>query len=90
MSAQPAKKQKRLNEGSSSRDFQEWWRKRFGMIKKSDRALCVLCSKSVVCRTSSIKQHYETVHKLLCDKSEARTKRTHFSKINNRKCSQMF
>jgi hypothetical protein len=23
-----------LNEGSSSRDFQEWWGERFGMIKK--------------------------------------------------------
>jgi hypothetical protein len=34
MSAQPAKKRKRSNEGGSSRDFQEWWSERFGMIKK--------------------------------------------------------
>jgi hypothetical protein len=63
MSAQPVKKQKRSNEGSSSRDFQDWWSERFGMIKNCDKALCILCSASVVCRTFSVKQHYETVHK---------------------------
>jgi hypothetical protein len=36
MSAQPVKKQKRSNEGSSNRDFQEWWSSRFGMIIKGD------------------------------------------------------
>jgi hypothetical protein len=63
MSAQPAKNQKRSNEGSSSRDFQEWWNERFGMIKKGDKALCVSCSESVACRAYSVKRHHETVHK---------------------------
>jgi hypothetical protein len=39
MSAQPAKKQKRSNEGSSRRDHQQWWSERFDMIKKGKAAL---------------------------------------------------
>ena len=29
-----------------------------------------MCSESVVCRTSSVKRHYESNHKWLLDKSE--------------------
>lgn len=39
------------------------------MIFKNNKALCVLCSESVVCRTSSVKRHFETVHKIRITKS---------------------
>jgi len=42
---------------------------KYGMIFKNIKALCVLCSKSVVCRTSSVKRDFETIHKTLLTKS---------------------
>jgi hypothetical protein len=56
-------------EESTSRNFQEWWIFKYGMIFKNNKALCVLCSESVVCRTSSVKRHFETIHKTLLTKS---------------------
>ncbi|XP_076308667.1 uncharacterized protein LOC143224092 [Tachypleus tridentatus] len=44
------------------------------MNKKGDKALCILCSERVMCRTSSVKWHYETVHKWLCNKDEQEQK----------------
>ncbi|XP_062927408.1 copper homeostasis protein cutC homolog isoform X1 [Mobula hypostoma] len=85
MSDTPAKKQKLSTEWRSSRDFQQWWSERFGMIKKGDKALCVLCSETVVCRTSSVKRHYKTVHKWLCDKSEEEQKEHISRAISNKK-----
>ncbi|GFX29136.1 general transcription factor II-I repeat domain-containing protein 2A [Trichonephila clavipes] len=40
------------------------------MINKGDKAVCVLCSGTVVCRTTSVKRHFETNHKSFCEKSE--------------------
>ncbi|XP_072909805.1 general transcription factor II-I repeat domain-containing protein 2A-like isoform X2 [Hemitrygon akajei] len=74
MSDTPVRKQKHSSDERSSRDFQEWWSERFGMIKKGDKAFCNFCSETVVCRTSSVKRHYETVHKQLCNKSEQEQK----------------
>ena len=48
---------------SSSRGFQSWWTEDYGMICSNDKAVCVLCSNTVVCRTSSVKRHFETNHK---------------------------
>ncbi|KAG8238658.1 hypothetical protein J437_LFUL018151 [Ladona fulva] len=59
MSNQPVKKH-RLNEGKNIRPFQEWWTTKFGMTK----------SETVSCRDSSVKLHYKTVHKWLCDKND--------------------
>ncbi|GFW28967.1 general transcription factor II-I repeat domain-containing protein 2A [Trichonephila clavipes] len=33
------------------------------MINKGDKVVCVLCSGTVVCRTSSVKRHFETNRK---------------------------
>jgi hypothetical protein len=63
------KKKKKSDEGSG-REFQDWWTKRYGVISKQNKALCAMCSESVVCRTSSVKRHYESNHKWLLDKSE--------------------
>jgi len=62
-------KKMKCSEESTSRNFQEWWTFKYGMIFKNNKALCVLCSESVVCRTSSVKRHFETTHKTLLTKS---------------------
>ena len=59
----------KLSETCSSREFQAWWTDRYGMIEKDSKAICILCSKIVVCRTSPVKRHYETNHKFLLDRS---------------------
>ena len=48
---------------SSNRGFQSFWTENYGMICSNDKAVCVLCSNTVVCRTSSVKRHFETNHK---------------------------
>ena len=48
---------------SSSRGFQNWWTEEYGMICSDDKAVCVVCCNKVVCRTSSVKRHFETNHK---------------------------
>ncbi|GFT09389.1 general transcription factor II-I repeat domain-containing protein 2A [Trichonephila clavipes] len=45
------------------------------MINKGDKVMCVLCSGTVVCRTSSVKRHFETNHKSFCEKSEPEQKK---------------
>lgn len=62
-------KKSKLSETCSSREYQAWWTNRYGMIEKDSKAICILCSKTVVCRTSSVKRHYETNHKFLLDRS---------------------
>ncbi|XP_062887396.1 general transcription factor II-I repeat domain-containing protein 2A-like isoform X1 [Mobula hypostoma] len=74
MSDTPVRKQKHSSDERSTKDFQEWWSERFGMIKKGDKAFCIFCSETVVCRTSCVKWHYETLHKQLCNKSEQEQK----------------
>ena len=51
-------------------EFKEYWTEKVGMIKKDNKALCILCSETVVCRTSSVKRHFESVHKNLSNKTE--------------------
>ncbi|XP_069185921.1 EPM2A-interacting protein 1-like, partial [Procambarus clarkii] len=69
MSPPPAKKRCQSNE-EDIREFKEYWTEKFGMIKKDDIALCIFCSDTVVCRTSSVKRHFENVHKNLSNKTE--------------------
>nr|XP_045589349.1 uncharacterized protein LOC123751301 [Procambarus clarkii] len=69
MSPPPAKKRCQSNE-EDFREFKEYWTEKFGMIKKDDKALCIFCSDTVVCRTSSVKRHFENVHKNLSNKTE--------------------
>ncbi|XP_069181810.1 general transcription factor II-I repeat domain-containing protein 2A-like [Procambarus clarkii] len=53
MSPPPAKKRCQSNE-EDIREFKEYWTEKFGMIMKDDKALCIFCSDTVVCRTSSV------------------------------------
>ena len=50
---------------SDLRQFQEWWTTDFGIFCRNDRAVCALCCENVVCRTSSIKRHFEIKYKKL-------------------------
>ncbi|GFT53914.1 general transcription factor II-I repeat domain-containing protein 2A [Trichonephila clavipes] len=54
------------------------------MVNKGDKAVCVLCSRTVVCRTSSVKRHFETNHKPFCEKSEPEQKELIASAIKDR------
>ncbi|GFT13471.1 uncharacterized protein TNCV_2515201 [Trichonephila clavipes] len=54
------------------------------MINKGDKAVFVLCSGTVVCRTSSVKRHFETNHKSFCEKSEPEQKELIASAIKDR------
>ncbi|ROT81459.1 hypothetical protein C7M84_025381 [Penaeus vannamei] len=57
------------------RPFQSSWTNDFGFIQQNGRAVCALCREDVVCRTSSVKRHFETKHgktfKDSADKAEA-------------------
>lgn len=46
----------------SSRSFQTGWTNEFGFVQKGDRAICTVCCENVVCRTSSVRRHFETKH----------------------------
>ena len=48
---------------SSSRGSRSWCTEDYGMISSNDKAVCVLCSNTIVCRTSSVKRHFETNHR---------------------------
>jgi len=59
----------------SSREFQNSWIEDYGMVKNGDKAACILCSTTIVCRTSSVKRHYETNHNFSFEKIKRRTKK---------------
>ena len=50
---------------SDVRQFRESWTTDFGFVCRNDRAVCALCCENVVCRTSSIKRHFESKRKKL-------------------------
>lgn len=76
------KRQKSIQ--TSSRQFQNWWTDEFGMINQGEKAVCVLCSGTVVCRTSSVKRHFESNHKSLFEKSKEEQKEIIAREINSR------
>ena len=45
-----------------NRPFHELWTKEYGFVSRGEKAICSLCLKDVVCRTSSIKRHFECTH----------------------------
>lgn len=79
----PAKKAK-LNI-DSGRSFQETWTESFGVIEHNRKALCILCGESVVCRTSSVRRHFNTNHKIVAELDEAERKVLIEGKLRNYK-----
>lgn len=67
-----AKKVKLISD--SGRSFQETWTESFGVIERNGKALCILCSESVVSRTSSVRRHFDTNHKSVAELGEAERK----------------
>ncbi|XP_072006342.1 general transcription factor II-I repeat domain-containing protein 2-like [Engystomops pustulosus] len=59
----------------SGRSFQEAWTESYGMIERNGKALCVLCNESVVCRTSSVRRHFDTNHKTVAELEETERKK---------------
>jgi len=53
------------------------------MVKKGDKAVCILCSKAIVCRISSVKRHYETNHNFLLKKTKEEQKEYILQAIKN-------
>ena len=74
------KKQKLLS--SSSPGFRSWWTEDYGMISSNDKAVCV---NTVVCRTSSVKRHFETNHKNLNLKTKEEQKEVISEALKERK-----
>ena len=56
------------------RAFQKYWTEKFGVIRKDNKALCIFCFETVVCRTSSVKRHFESVHNNINNKTEVEKK----------------
>ena len=68
----PSTKKLRLVE--DARKFQKRWTEQYGVIAKNNKALCILCLKTAVCRTSSVRTHFESVHNELNTKTEEEKK----------------
>ena len=60
MSQPPTKKRCRSIEEDFA-VFQKYWTETFGVIEKDNKALCIFCFKTDICRTS-VKRHLESVH----------------------------
>ena len=52
------------------RVFQKYWTEKFNVINKDNKALYIFCFETVVCRTSSVKRHFESVHNNISNKTE--------------------
>lgn len=70
----------------SGRSFQETWTQSFGVIERNGKALCVLCSESVVSRTSSVKRHFDTNHKSVAELGVAERKEFLDGKLKRYHC----
>lgn len=77
-------KKAKLN-SDSGRSFQETWTDSFGVIEHNSKALCILCGESVVCRTSSVRRHFNTNHKIVAELDEAERKMLIEGKLRNYK-----
>jgi len=49
----------------SGRSFQEAWTESFGLIERNGKALRIICTESVVCRTSNVRRPFNTTTKML-------------------------
>ena len=67
MSGPSAKKRRSVKD---VRVFQKYWTQKFFVIEKDNKALSIFCLETVVCRTSSIKRHFESVHNNISNRNE--------------------
>ena len=67
------------------RVFQKYWTEKFGVIEKDNRALCIFCFETVVCRTSSVERHFERIHDNINNKTEEEKRELINSKLSKTK-----
>ena len=67
------------------RVFQKYWTEKFGVIEKDNKALCIFCLETVVCRTSSVKRHFESVDDNINNKTEEEQRELINSKLSKTK-----
>ena len=67
MSGPSAKKRRSIED---VRIFQKYWTEKFGVIGEDNKALCIFCFETVVCRTSSVKRYFENVHNNISNTTE--------------------
>jgi len=67
----------------SGRSFQEALTESFGVIERNGKAFCIICTESVVCRTSSVRRHFNTNHKSVAKLGE--TEKKEFLQVQLRK-----
>ena len=69
MSGSPAKKRCCSIE-EDVKVFKKYCTDKFCVIENDNKALCIFCLESVVCRKSSVKRHFESVHNDICNEAE--------------------
>ncbi|XP_066970849.1 uncharacterized protein [Macrobrachium rosenbergii] len=68
--SQPLAREGCRSNGGNFKKFKAFWTEKFGMIEQDNRAVCIFCSRSVICKTYAVKRHFENVHKDLSKKIE--------------------
>ena len=82
MSGSSAKKRRSIED---VRVFQKYWTEKFGVVEKENKALCIFCFETVVCRTSSVKRRFESVRNNVNNKIEEEKRELVRSKLSKTK-----
>ena len=67
------------------RVFLKYWTEKFGVIEKDNKALPIFCFETVVCKTSSVKRHFENVHSNTGNKTEEEKRELISSRLSKTK-----
>ena len=67
------------------RAFQKYWTEKFDVIEKDNKALCIFCFETVVCRTSFVKRHFENVHNNISNKTKEEKRELISSRLSKTK-----
>ena len=67
------------------RAFQKYWTEKFDVIEKDNKALCIFCFETVVCRTSSVKRHFENVRNNISNKTKEEKRELISSRLSKTK-----
>ncbi|GFX91266.1 uncharacterized protein TNCV_1246811 [Trichonephila clavipes] len=78
-------KQQNEQDSKCNREFQIWWTEKHDISSQGDKAVCVLCSGTVVCRTLSLKRCFETNR---YSKNSSQTQNSQISRFEYIKTSQ--
>ena len=82
MSGSSAKKRRSIQD---VKVFLKYWTEKYGVIEKENKGLCIFCFETVVCRTSSVKRHFKSVHNNVNNKTEEEKRESICSKLSKTK-----